>query len=234
MKTSEPLIEFKNANVIIGGKTILKNLDFKIHREEIVSLIGLNGAGKTTLLKAILGITPIKGYRQINTKKIGYVPQKLDFDRTIPITVQEFLEVYSGKKITEIRKALKKVKSQKLIKRQLGYLSGGELQKVLIANALLLDPEILLLDEPTAGIDITGQHNFYDLIESLQTELKITIILVSHDIHTVFSKSSKVLCINGHICCQGSPKSVSESPEFNKLFCHHLAPYQHKHDHNHK
>ncbi len=234
MKSTESLVDFQKVNVVIGGKKILKDLTFSINREEIVSLIGLNGAGKTTLLKAILGIVPVQGHRKIHTKKIAYVPQKLDFDKSIPVTVSEFLEIYSGKNLTQIRKTLKKVQSTKLLKKLIGNLSGGELQKVLIANALLLEPEILLLDEPTAGIDVTGQHHFYDLIEELQKELKIAIILVSHDIHTVFAKSTKVICINGHICCQGTPKSVSESPEFNELFCHHLAPYHHHHDHNHK
>ncbi len=231
---SNAIIKIQNLSLEISGFKILENINLEINEGEINTIIGLNGSGKTTLLKTILGVyKPSSGSIEINTKKIAYVPQKLHFDKTIPISVYELLQIYSGKNQIDILAKLKEVKADKLTNKKVGVLSGGELQRVLIANALLLEPKLLLLDEATAGIDIVGEKDFYDLIEKIHTEYKITIIMVSHDIHTVFAASDKIFCINKHICCSGKPAEVSQDTQFKKLFGHNLAPFSHKHDHHH-
>ncbi|MEI6221720.1 MAG: metal ABC transporter ATP-binding protein [bacterium] len=224
------IILANNISVTLGTRSVLENISFSIFPGEVVSLIGLNGAGKSTLLKTILGIYPLSnGTLDLHTKKIGYVPQKLEFDRSIPLTVEEFLTIYSRKDTQEIAEKLQEVQAKKLLRKQLGALSGGELQRILIVNALLRDPELLLLDEATAGVDVTGEQLFYSLIADIHKRYGTTIVLVSHDIHLVFAQSTKVLCLDKHLCCQGSPQEVSEHPEFTKLFGSYLAPYKHVH-----
>lgn len=230
-KRDDFLIRFDGVDVELSGNSVLENISMEIFPGEIVTLIGLNGAGKTTLLKTILGIYKIKkGKIDMRAKRIGYVPQKLQFDRTIPFSVREFLDTYSGRAAGKIEDVLKEVKADGLIDKKIGNLSGGELQKVLIANALLQKPDLLLLDEATAGVDIKGEQNFFELIAQIHEKYQVTIVMVLHDIHTVFSKASKVFCLNKTICCHGKPKDVSQSPEFTKLFGPYLVPYEH---HNH-
>ncbi len=231
---TKTLVEFKNVEVKAGEHTLLRNVSFKLGQQELISLIGLNGAGKSTLLKTILGVySPSAGTIKVKAKRIGYVPQRLDFDRSIPITVVEFLSTFSDSSKEMIRKKLAEVNAKNLIEKKMGVLSGGEMQRVLIANALLRKPDLLLLDEATAGIDVAGEHAFYELVEKLHKNYEIAVVMVSHDIHTVFAKASRVLCLNQHLCCEGTPEDVSKNPEFNELFCDHLAPYSHKHDHSH-
>jgi zinc transport system ATP-binding protein len=225
------LLSCQNMDVILSGQIILQDVSFEINKNEIVALIGLNGSGKTTLLKAILGIYPIsKGIRKLHTKRLAYVPQKIQFDRTIPITVFELLNTYSDKDRQEILKKLKEISSDHLIDRQVGKLSGGELQRVLIANALLLKPELLLLDEATAGIDAVGERNFYDLVTKIHEEYKMTIIIVSHDIHTIFNKATQIFCLhNRSIVCKGKPSDVIKQKAFSDIFASHLSPFTHDH-----
>jgi zinc transport system ATP-binding protein len=216
-------------------KNLLKDISFSVNAGEIVSIIGPNGAGKSTLLKAIIGYFPLKKDQiRIHTKKIGYVPQKLEFDSGIPISAVEFMQVFNKCSIKMAQKWLKEVGGINIANRQVKSLSGGEIQKLLIANAMVGKPELLLLDEATAGIDLATEHGFYELIEKLNKTYGITIVMVSHDIHTVFSKSSKVICLNTHMCCHGSPEKVSKDEGFKSIFCDHLSPYKHKHHHTHQ
>lgn len=213
-----------------SGQKILDNISLELFEHEIVSLIGLNGSGKTSLLRLIIGMyKPEQGAVELFTKKIGYVPQRLDFDRSMPLSVADLLSIYSNQSLKLINKTLKDVQAEHLAENKIGILSGGELQRVLIANALLQKPELLLLDEATSGIDLAGEKSFYELIEEIYLKYGMAIVIVSHDIHTVFSKSSRVYCLDGKICCHGSPEDISKHPEFTKLFGRYVAPYQHVH-----
>lgn len=228
---AKSLLVFKNVSVDVGGKRLLSNLNFELNSKEIVSLIGLNGTGKTSFLRTIIGFyKPSEGEIIINTDRVGYVPQKLDFDKTIPFSVEELLKTYSGLSREKIFKKLKEVGAEDLIDKMIGNLSGGQLQRVLIANALLKEPELLLLDEATTGVDVMGEKNFYELIEKIFKKYEMSIIMVSHDIHTVFSRSSKVVCISeGMKCCDGTPHDVSNHPAFKEIFGDYLSPYHHHH-----
>lgn len=225
------LLEFRNVDVTLSGKKVLEDVSFSLSNKEIVTLIGLNGTGKTTLLRTIIGVyEPAKGKIILNTKRIGYVPQRLDFDKNIPFSVEELLLTYSGRDRVAILEKLVEVGAAQLIDKKIGMLSGGELQRVLIANALLQNPELLLLDEPTSGIDVMGEQNFYQLIAELFEKYDVSIMMVSHDIHAVFSRSSRVLCISGGIKCYGTPQDVSNHPAFKAIFGDYLSPYHHHHD----
>lgn len=215
---------FKNVSFQIDSKVILENMSIDLNHGEIVTLIGPNGAGKTTFIKLILGIlNPTQGLierRQPLT--MSYVPQKFKIDSTFPMTVKRFLG--------ELEDDWFKI--HHLMQRQLFDLSGGELQRILMTKALLKKPDVLVLDEPTQGIDVIGQNIFYETLTSFQEQTNCSIILVSHDLHLVFSKSHRVICLNHHICCEGHPKQVSENPSYLNLFGP-LSTYQHKHDHHH-
>ncbi|PIZ72883.1 zinc ABC transporter ATP-binding protein [Candidatus Peregrinibacteria bacterium CG_4_10_14_0_2_um_filter_43_11] len=233
MSLKNPLIHIKGASVELAGQMILQNVNMEIFPGEIVTLIGLNGSGKTTLLKTIAGIYPYKkGTVKINAKRIGYVPQRLLFDKTIPFSVEEFMHTYSPHaKCAEIQAKLKEVGALSLLRRRVGDLSGGELQRVLVANALLREPELLLLDEATAGLDVSGEKDFYELIETIQKKYNMTIIMVSHDIHMVFNKACRVFCLNEKtITCSGAPKIVWDDKEFITIFGAHFSHFHHKHD----
>lgn len=229
------MIELNGVGVRYGAKEVIHDVSFVVNKGDVVSLIGLNGAGKTTLLKVIIGIVkPNTGSVKVGTKKVAYVPQKLLFDRTIPITVSEFLKLYSSSSDSEIVDKLSEVGSEDLFALQMGALSGGQLQRVLIANALLMEPELLLLDEATAGVDVQGEKQFYELISKIHKQYGMTIILVSHDIHTVFANSDWVLCLNGCICCHGKPDQVVNNEAFKQLYGDYIKPYKHKHNqHDH-
>jgi len=231
---NKPLVKISKLVVVQNGIRILHDINAEIYPGEIISLIGLNGSGKTTLLKTILGlIKPTSGTLSVNARKIGYVPQKLDFDRTIPITIFELLKIYNPKaQSNTINAKLEEVSALKLGEKLVGTLSGGQLQRVLIANALINLPDLLLLDEATAGIDITGEDQFYSLIKQIHKDYQPTILLVSHDIHTVFANTDRVFCMDGCLCCQGTPEAIAKTPEFKRLFGKHLKPYHHK-DHAH-
>jgi zinc transport system ATP-binding protein len=226
------LIKSTSLSVKVGGKNILSNINFSVYENEILSIIGLNGSGKTTLLKTLAGI--IKSYSgtlKIHTKKIGYVPQKLDFDRTVPFSVLEVLKNLSLQTIATIENALEELDAKHLLYKKISDLSGGELQRVLIANAILNKPEILLFDEPTAGIDAIGEKQFYNLVTQIHKKYQTTIVLVSHDIHSVFVRSSRILCLHDKsICCTGTPAAVSNNKTLKELFPTYLSPYRHKHE----
>lgn len=217
--------------------TILENINLELMRKEIITIIGPNGAGKSTLIKCILGLTEPTHGKVIkpNTTKIGYVPQRFQINNLLPINVERFLALSSNLK--NINTFVHKLNIKHLLKKAMQNLSGGEMQKVLLVKALSKQPDILLLDEPMQGIDVTGQVEMYKLIEEQRQLTDCGVILVSHDLHLVVENTDKVVCLNKHICCQGTPQAISNSPEFVKMFGKEwqkaFAIYLHNHDHKH-
>ncbi len=217
--------------------TILKDVSLTISSQEFVTIIGPNGAGKTTLLKMILGlITPTRGtIIKSASLKVGYMPQKLHLDPSLPITVQRFLEL--SRYQDAFQQIISAVSITHLLENSIYTLSGGELQRVLLARALLSKPDLLVLDEPLQGVDISGQMSLYKLISEVRQILGCAVLLVSHDLHFVHAASDKVICLNHHICCAGKPEEVQKHPNYQSLFTGYrpdvLAPYAHHHDHHH-
>ena len=220
---------------------ILKDISFSLWEWEILSIIGRNGTGKSSLLKAIAWIIPIHSGKIVKTtKQISYVPQKLQMEKSFPLQVREFLKIFNTHvSDTDIKKHLKLFHVDDLLERSIHVLSGWEFQKILVINALLSEPELLLLDEPTSGIDIVGEEKFYENI-ALVKELypKIAIILVSHNLHLVYKNSTRILCLHeNNLCCHGSPSEILENDEINDVFGDYLRPYQHhphaEHNHTH-
>ena len=233
------LITAEGMGVRYGGRVALERVDFTIEPGEIVTVVGPNGSGKSTLLRALLGVIEPSEGRVTRQKglRIGYMPQRLSFDGRIPMTVRRFLSLPERRSDAAARAALERVGVPGVEGQQMDTLSGGQFQRVLLARALLAKPQILVMDEPTQGLDQPGEAAFYQLIEELRRETGCAILLVSHDLHVVMSASDRVLCLNKHICCQGTPMVVSNAPEYRALFGHGtggaLALYRHEHDHGH-
>tara|TARA_B100001121_G_scaffold31042_1_gene25532 strand:+ start:725 stop:1447 length:723 start_codon:yes stop_codon:yes gene_type:complete len=233
------LIKISNLEVKYGSKFVLKNMNLSLKAGEIVTIVGPNGSGKTTLFKAIIGTVPVsKGTIEVKPNlRIGYVPQQLKIDQTLPITVERFLKLSN----INFEKSLDKTElilgSKDLLDVQINSLSGGEMQRVLLARALINDPQVLLLDEATRGLDQPGVAAFYRKIENIRKSTNCAILMISHDLHVVMSSSDRVICVNGHICCQGTPEIVATSPEYQALFGGDVdgtfALYRHHHDHKH-
>ncbi len=238
--TKTKVLEFKQVSFSSKGQTILENITFSIKQGEIVTVLGPNGAGKSTIAKLVLGlISPIKGHIQRNKNaRIGYMPQKIHFEPTLPMSVAKFLSLLPLSPSTQaIKTTLKEVGAPNLMHQSLHQLSGGELQRVLLARSLLLSPDLLVLDEPAQGVDIAGQHELYGLINRINKERGCAVLLISHDLHLVMATTNQVLCINKHICCSGPPDTVSQDPAYLNLFGQdgksQLAIYAHQHDHTH-
>ena len=233
------LIEAHGLEKRFGDDVVLHGVNMAIEQGEIVTIVGPNGSGKSTLLRMLAGaLKPSGGYvSHAKGLVIGYVPQKLALDASLPITVRRFLDVPKRQADSDAAKALERVSVAHLEARSLNGLSGGQMQRVLLARALLQKPDILMLDEPTQGLDQTGQADFYRLIEELRVELNCAVLMVSHELHVVMSASDRVICLNGHICCEGTPEIVQTAPEYRALFgsgTHGtLALYRHEHDHVH-
>ena len=233
------LIAAKNLSVRQGGAEVLSNVTLSIEPGEIVTILGPNGSGKSTLLRALLGILPLSEgtVSRAGTLRIGYVPQRLAVDPSLPITVRRFLSLPQRVADSEATAALTRVGLPDIGQRQLAALSGGQLQRVLLARALLSAPQILVLDEPTQGLDQSGEAGFYRLIEEVRRDTGAAVLMVSHDLHVVMAASDRVICLNHHICCEGTPRVVSNAPEYRALFGlgtqGALALYQHQHDHDH-
>ena len=233
------LIKISNLEVKYGSKFVLKNMNLLLKAGEIVTIVGPNGSGKTTLFKAIIGTVSVsKGTIEVKPNlRIGYVPQQLKIDQTLPITVERFLKLSN----INFEKSLDKTElilgSKDLLDVQINSLSGGEMQRVLLARALINDPQVLLLDEATRGLDQPGVAAFYRKIENIRKSTNCAILMISHDLHVVMSSSDRVICVNGHICCQGTPEIVATSPEYQALFGGDVdgtfALYRHHHDHKH-
>lgn len=233
------LTTLKNISVSFGNRKVLSNISLSLQSGRILTLLGPNGAGKSTLVRVVLGLIPhTEGTLEREPGlRIGYVPQKLHLDATLPLTVSRFMRLKPGVKKADILPALKRVQAANLLDQQMQKLSGGENQRVLLARALLNQPQLLVLDEPTQGVDVNGQLALYDLIDQLRKELDCSVLMVSHDLHLVMAKTDEVLCLNQHICCSGAPEVVSMHPEFIAMFGHRraeqLAIYRHHHNHRH-
>ncbi len=233
------LVEAAGLTVRRGGQVVLDNVDFAISAGEIVTIVGPNGSGKSTLIRALIGLEPpaAGSVRRRAGLGIGYVPQRLHIDAALPMTVGRFLSLPRRVAPAEAAHALDRTGVAGLGGRQIAALSGGQLQRVLLARALLSGPEILILDEPTQGLDQPGTAAFYRLIEEVRGETGVAVLMVSHDLHVVMSASDRVICLNRHVCCEGAPKVVSAAPEYRALFGlgtgGAFALYRHVHDHAH-
>ncbi|MDG2176587.1 MAG: zinc ABC transporter ATP-binding protein ZnuC [Gammaproteobacteria bacterium] len=236
---NQTLINADNISLEIDQRQILNNISLQINAEQIVTLIGPNGAGKTSLVKIALGlIKPTTG--SVETKKglrIGYMPQRLHIDQSMPVSVERFLKLAVNANNSEINNALGEVGADSLHHSQLFSLSGGELQRVLLARALIQEPQLLVLDEPAQGVDVNGQAELYRLISDIRNRHQCGILLVSHDLHLVMSATDEVICLNQHVCCHGHPEQVSNDPAYLELFgkkdAETLAVYTHHHNHSH-
>lgn len=241
MAKKTPVIEVTNLTVQYDHHVVLDNLSFTIHEGELTAILGPNGSGKSTLIKAILGLVPVKqGTIKVFGKPIhevlsliGYLPQRLVFDRTFPITVEEFLALSLQKDapVTAINDVLGEVGLQSYKTNLLGELSGGQLQRILIARAILNQPKLLILDEPEAGIDIEAERNFYALIQHLDNEHGMTVVMISHEVDLVYDFAEQVICLNKDLVCHGVPRKVLTSEKLEELYGGGLAHHIHRHDH---
>ncbi|MFI8746450.1 zinc ABC transporter ATP-binding protein ZnuC [Pseudomonas sp. NPDC077186] len=235
---SDALIRLDGVAVSFNGQPVLDNVQLSVQPGEIVTLIGPNGAGKTTLVRVVLGLLqPERGsVRRTPRLRIGYMPQKLHVDATLPLSVLRFLRLVPGVDRQRALAALAEVGAEQVIDSPLQGISGGELQRVLLARALLREPELLVLDEPVQGVDVAGQAELYRLISRLRERHGCGVLMVSHDLHLVMSATDQVVCLNRHVCCSGHPEQVSGDPAFIELFgqdAKSLAVYHHHHDHDH-
>ena len=233
-----PLLEVRGLSVAFAGRTVLDRVDLTVAPGEIVTLIGPNGAGKTTLVRAVLGL--VRGdagtVRRRPGLRVGYMPQRLAVDPTLPLTVRRFLGLWRRVPAERVAAALADAGVAGLAESPVQSVSGGEMQRVLLARALLADPDLLVLDEPDQGVDVHGQAELFARIAAVRKARGCGVLLVSHDLHTVMARTDRVLCLNRHVCCSGRPEDVRRHPEYHALFGRHaddLAVYVHHHDHAH-
>ena len=237
--TPAPLISAHDLGLQLGGRDVLHDVNMAIAPGEIVTIVGPNGSGKSSLLRALIGALPISAGRieKAANLRIGYVPQKLPIDAALPLTVRRFVNLPRRVSDADAIATLTRTGAHDLAQRQMADLSGGQFQRVLLARALLERPQLLLLDEATQGLDQPGSAAFYHLIQDLRDDLGCAILMVSHDLHVVMAASDRVLCLNGHICCEGAPEIVASAPEYRALFGTGtkgaLALYRHEHSHSH-
>lgn len=233
------LIKAEKLSARFGSRRVLDGIDFHLDPGEIVTILGPNGSGKSTLVRLLAGILPPASGRISRAPglRIGYVPQALHIAPSLPLTVRRFLDLPHRVSDTAAQAMLARVGAEGLDTRQMTALSGGQFQRVLLARALLSAPDLLILDEPTAGLDQPGIARFYQLLKAVRDDTGAAVLLVSHDLHVVMSASDRVICLNGHVCCEGTPNVVSNAPEYRDLFGlgtgGALALYPHDHDHSH-
>ena len=232
------LVKLNEVGFQQNKKWLVKGVSLQVERSKIVTLIGPNGSGKSTTAKIALGIYKnIEGQVEKFTNNIGYVPQKISIDWTLPLRVKDFMLLTDNLKDDALDEALTLTGVKHLKDKNLGNLSGGEFQRVLLARAISKKPELLVLDEPVQGEDFTGEIALYELIKKISEKLNCGILLISHDLHTVMTATDHVVCLNGHVCCSGSPKDVARNNEYKALFGEQasqtLSVYEHKHDHEH-
>ncbi|WP_026479455.1 metal ABC transporter ATP-binding protein [Ahrensia sp. 13_GOM-1096m] len=236
---SGPLVTLKGAGVYRDKRWLVRGVDLEVARGEIVTMIGPNGSGKSTTAKMALSIIkPDEGtVQRSDNLKVSYVPQKLSIDWTMPLDVRRFMNLTSKLTAGQIDDALTATGAPHLKKAEVRSLSGGEFQRVMLARAMARRPDLLVLDEPVQGVDFAGEISIYDLVKTIRDDLGCGILLISHDLHIVMAATDKVICLNGHVCCQGTPTSVAKSEAYKNLFGPRndstLAVYQHRHDHDH-
>ncbi len=235
---SEPLLDLRGVSLRLHGNTVLDSVNLRVSAGEIVTLIGPNGAGKTSLVRVVLGLIRADGGSVTRRPRlrVGYMPQKLHIDATLPLTVFRFLMLSPRARRDAVLEALDEVGASHLLNNPLQQVSGGELQRILLARALLRRPHLLVLDEPVQGVDVNGQIELYQLITRLRDRYGCGVLMVSHDLHLVMSTTNTVVCLNRHVCCSGHPEHVSLDPAFVALFGEQasaLAVYNHHHDHAH-
>lgn len=233
------LIAARDVSKVFGGRTVLDKVSLEVKEGKIVTLIGPNGAGKTTLVRIILGLMTadsgtVSRWENLN---VGYMPQKLTIDPTMPIAVSRFLKLSGCSDAAQLRDTLAQLKIPHLLDSPLSTISGGEMQRVLLARAMLRKPRLLVLDEPAQGVDVSGQAELYGLISEIRDRENCGVIMISHDLHLVMSSTDEVVCLNHHVCCHGEPEHVSNDPAFLELFgastAESLAVYTHNHNHEH-
>jgi zinc transport system ATP-binding protein len=236
---SAPLVTGEGITVRYGGSPVLERVDITVAPGEIVTLIGPNGSGKTTLIRVVLGLqTPDEGrVRPRAGIRIGYVPQRLSVDPVLPLTVRRFLQLSSRRTEAALQEVVAEVGGHALLDQQVHTLSGGELQRMALARALLREPHLLVLDEPLQGVDFHGQLQLFELIDKVRRVRDCGVLMVSHDLHLVMKGTDRVVCLNRHVCCSGKPDSVSRHPASLALFgpgaADSLAVYTPDHDHDH-
>ena len=238
MIDNDLLVKVSDAGLYKDGKWLVKGVNLNITKGKIVTLIGPNGSGKTTTAKIALGLYKnIEGTVERLTNKISYVPQKVSIDWTLPVRVIDFMVLTQDLQDQEINDALNLTGVEHLKKNNLRELSGGEFQRVLLARAIAKKPDLLVLDEPVQGVDFTGEVELYALIKKISETLQCGILLISHDLHVVMSATDYVVCLNGHVCCSGTPVAVAQNKEYKELFGEKssqlLSLYEHEHDHVH-
>lgn len=236
---AENLIAANNISISFGERQVLQNINLQVKTKQVVSLIGPNGAGKTTLVRILLGLLAAGSgsIEKMPGLRIGYMPQRVRLEPTLPITVLRFLQLSRFASEESIAELLQLLRIERLSNQQLVSVSGGELQRVLLARALLGNPHLLILDEPAQGVDIAGQAELYQLIGQIRTARECGVLMISHDLHLVMSATDEVVCLNHHVCCHGKPEQVSNDPAFLELFgasaSDGLAVYTHHHNHEH-
>ncbi|WP_144574224.1 zinc ABC transporter ATP-binding protein ZnuC [Agrobacterium sp. DE0009] len=233
------LVSLANAGVQRSGRWLVRGVEFSVSKGEIVTLIGPNGSGKSTSAKMAIGVVkPTEGVvaRKAGLK-VGYVPQKLSVDWTMPLSVRRLMTLTGPLAARDIDAALNATGIAHLANAEVQHLSGGEFQRALLARAIARKPDLLVLDEPVQGVDFSGEIALYDLIKNIRNSSNCGILLISHDLHVVMAETDTVICLNGHVCCRGTPQTVSQSPEYMRLFggaaAKGLAIYSHHHDHTH-
>ena len=237
--SSRPLVEASDVTLSFGRRKVLDGVSLSVRAGEIVTLIGLNGAGKSTLVRVILGIVKPDSGTIVRKPdlRIGYSPQHVNRDQILPMTVRRFLRLGAPVPAERLEAVLEEVEADPILDYPLADISGGEMQRILLARALLREPSLLVLDEPLAGVDLNSQSNLYQLIASIRDRYGCGVLLVSHDLHLVMAATDTVVCLNRHVCCTGQPQKVLRDPQFISLFgpqmAGTLAIYQHSHDHRH-
>ena len=240
LKAQGALLSAKDASLELGGRKILDRVNLDVRAGEIVTIIGPNGAGKSTLVRCMLGLQPLTSGSIVRQKnlRVGYVPQRFPLTPNVPLDLRRLLSLTLKPGEAEIDAVLAETGIAHLKTANVAALSGGELQRALLARALLRKPEILVLDEPVQAVDFIGEARLYELIAEIRKRHGCGILMVSHDLHMVMAESDHVVCLNGHVCCEGGPEKVQKDPEFAKLFgpsaAKVIAAYTHHHDHDHE
>jgi zinc transport system ATP-binding protein len=240
LKVVNAILSARDASLVIGGRTILDHVNIDVRPGEIVTVIGPTGAGKSTLVRCMLGLQPLTSGRIIRQEdlRIGYVPQRFPLTPNVPLDVRRLLSLTLRPTEEAIDEALEETGIPHLKHANVARLSGGELQRALLARALLRQPGLLVLDEPVQAVDFMGEAKMYELISAVRKRHGCGILMVSHDLHMVMAESDHVICLNGHVCCEGGPIKVQQDPEFAKLFgpsaARMIAAYAHHHDHDHE